>query len=347
MQVRSLQIDEHERLLELLDGWKLPDGWRGRDFFRRYLDLDPTFHRENVVVVEEAGELIACVQIFPRRLRLQGHSVPCGGIGSVFTRADRRRAGRASALLERAAALMVERGMELSLLFSDRTSFYEKLGWKSWRCQRALVRPIDSDNAHTPRLSEEFERSPFDGASDLEAVEAIHSAYSLSRSGTLVRERSLWEASFRLAGNPDEEFRVARRDGELLAYLRATRLNEVLMVTELGRLDQGAAALAALLVDLLQPRYDDPLATRDKPSSELRTFAVLPAFDDLPLSVELENRGVSSRSVDDRSCMLRCLKAPALAERLEVSLLPGEEGEAFLQRMLPQGSLVSWPADRF
>ena len=79
----------------------------------------------------------------------------------------------------------------------------------------------------------------------------------------------------------------------------------------------------------------------------LRSSALLPAFDDLLLTVGLEQRGVSAHPVEDLGAMLRCLNAAALAERLDVSLLPDEGNDAFLARILPHDSLVFWPADRW
>jgi len=132
MQIRTLRRDERERLLELLDLWALPDGWRGRDFFRRYVEDDPTFEDENVMVAEEAGELVSCVQIFPRPVRIRGRAVPMGGIGSVFTKPEQRHGGLARRLLELALERMRERGLLVSLLFGDER-IYHVLGWRAWR----------------------------------------------------------------------------------------------------------------------------------------------------------------------------------------------------------------------
>ena len=79
MEVRPLESHEREALLLLLDGWELPDGWRGRDFFRRYVEQDPTYADANVWVAEEDGALVSCVQIFPRTLRLAGAEIPTAG----------------------------------------------------------------------------------------------------------------------------------------------------------------------------------------------------------------------------------------------------------------------------
>ncbi len=101
------------------------------------------------------------------------------------------------------------------------------------------------------------------------------------------------------------------------------------------------------MAQLLAPREDDALVPAGQTSSALRSFAVLPAFDDLPLTVALEHRGVSSHPVDDESAMLRCLSVELLANRLDISLLPGEGDSPFLTRILPRDSFVFWPADRF
>src|SRR4029453_16203186 len=55
VEIRTLRRDEREALLELLDGWPLADGWRGRDFFRRYLEADPTYEDANVFVAGGGG----------------------------------------------------------------------------------------------------------------------------------------------------------------------------------------------------------------------------------------------------------------------------------------------------
>jgi len=143
-QIRPLHSDERDALVALLDGWELPDGWRGRasEFFRRYLDHDPTFEPRNVVVAERAGRLVACAQIFPRELRVRAGDalarVSVGGIGSVFTRPEARGGGVASAVLERAIAEMRARGMALSVLFAELHDFYGRLGWQLADTLRAV-----------------------------------------------------------------------------------------------------------------------------------------------------------------------------------------------------------------
>ena len=69
VQTQSPDVDTlGKAVLELLDPWDVGDGWRGRDFFRRYMELDPSYRDENFWVADDAGRLVSCVQVFPRRL---------------------------------------------------------------------------------------------------------------------------------------------------------------------------------------------------------------------------------------------------------------------------------------
>jgi GNAT superfamily N-acetyltransferase len=353
MQVRTLRASEREALLTLLDGWPQEDGWSGRDFFRRYVEDDPSFDEDNVWVATEAGRLVACVQIFPRGLRVRGRVVPSGGIGSVFTRPEVRASGVASALLSRAAEAMRERGMELSLLFAQRLDFYTKRGWRSWTRPRLLAKAPAREPRGAGAGASGAERAQagvaFDPARHLGAVKEVHRAYDAARSGVVERDDALWDASLLLAGNPREEFVVCEggEEGAVVAYARAIRMSGVLLVAELGRLEGRGAALASLVAGLLGPRGRDPLATPERPSPVLRAFAVLPCFDDPELMDALAGHGLALDCFPDPSSMLRCLDPPGLARRLELEIGAGEDAETFLARALPPAAWTFWPADRF
>jgi GNAT superfamily N-acetyltransferase len=347
VEIRTLDAGERDAWLDLLDQWELPDGWTGRAFFGRFIEDDPTFSDENVWVADDGGELVAAVQIFPRELRVLGHPVPTGGIGSVFTREDRRRKGIAGQVLDASILAMRERGMELSLLFASRFDFYGSHGWVSWKNQRAWMRRRQDGEQPRPASDpQDIEITRFDLERDLAGVVALHDEYSSSRSGTVVRDDALWEASFDLAGNPDEELVVARRGGETVAYLRLVQLYGKLVATELARTDD-AEPLAILVDDQLRPRSPDVLCGPDDSSEDMRSALLLPSFDDLPFTVSLEQRGINAQVVDDPTNMLQCLNAGALAARLDVSLRSEETPTEFLERVLPPESFVFWPADRF
>ena len=345
--IRTLRSDERERVLALLDEWPLSDGWRGRDYFRRYIESDPNYADENFWVAEQGGELVACVQIFPRALRVRGAAVPIGGIGSVFTHEKARGSGVASQLLEAAAAAMRERAMEVSLLFASRHAFYARLGWTLWPRQRPLWLGADASAAPgAPRRIDAFDR-----ARDLDAVMGLHEHYAASRDGTVVRSRAFWLGHFGFAGNPTEEFLVARdAAGRIEAYIRVSLLEGFCAVLELGRDEspEGASALAELAVRSAAPRDGDPFAARaGKASADFRRVLLAPAYDDAALDAALAARGVLVKHFEEKGSMFRVLNAAALAQRLGASLGPGESPEALLARLLPPQRLVFWPADRF
>jgi GNAT superfamily N-acetyltransferase len=353
-EIRLLRDDEREALVALLDGWDTPDGWPGSagDLFRRYLDRDPTFAPRNVVVAERAGRLVGCVQIFPRALRARAGgaadgplvAVPVGGIGSVFTRPEARGRGVASALLERAVAEMRTRGLELSVLFASRHAFYERLGWQLVPRPRALW--LRGDDAATP--SRPADR--FDAARDLADAFALHEAHSGARAGTWLRDAAFFRAQLAFAGNPGEDFLLARdASGHLLAYARAAVLEGVLLATELARRPEpdAAEALADLVLALLQPLERDPLAPPGRSSAALRSLLVAPCLEDRALLDALVRRRVDCKPFASRDAMLRLVDAEALARRIAVPRAPGEDDAAWLGRAFPPQRLVLWPADRF
>jgi len=351
--IRTLRASEREALLDLLEGWELPDGWSGRAFFRRYLEQDPAYVDENVWVAEEAGRLVSCAQIFPRRLRLDPAlgdvTVPVGGIGSVYTHPESRGSGVASELLRAALRAMRERGMPLSLLFASRLAFYGRLGWESWPASRLVLRRGAAVSpAGSPAA---YEVAPFDGVRDAAAVASLHAAYSGARPGTLPRDTEAWQTSFRLAGNPREEIHVARRAGEALAYARSLPLYGLLQLGEVGRRDDedGAGALAALVAHVLTPRAapGEPFDVPGKPSETLRSLAIAPNPHDPALLAALAARGIAAQPVPDPGAMLACLDPAALARHAGVTPGAHEGPQDLLRRVLPPARFVFWVTDRF
>jgi len=364
VELRTLRPGEREALLELLGGWEMGPPWAGRAaaFFRRYVEDDPGFREADVHVAVEEGQgapagrdgatagsrpdrLLACVQIFPRRVRtVGGGELPLGGIGSVFTRPEARGRGLAGALLARAEADLRARGVPLGMLFAGPVDFYARRGWLPWPFARALYLRRqgwrrEGGPAGTEILAFEPDR-------DLEAVRRLHAAYAADRPGTLARDAAAWRASLWVAGNPDEDFRVVRRRGRVSAYARHVHLEGHPVLAEFGRAPspEAAADLAALL------------------DAMLGKGAFGPAPADPVLEAELARRSFGVEALPDPGSMLRCLDAAALAEACGAAPPPspadatGSRGdrtpdekpeEALLRRLLPPERCLFWPADRF
>lgn len=358
MEIRTLAAQERLKFADLLDDWRLAEGWTAGDRFRSQVEYDPTWADENVLVAVEGGRLLGGISILPRQIRILGHPVPAGGISNLFTTPALRRRGIATDLLERGAEILRQRGLELAIAFPGAApataDFFDKRGFVGWRGQQSILR-VDPEaslrGATTDPGNITFEPIASENERALQSIKAIHAAYAASRSGGVVRDDALWRACFHLSPAPFEEFWLARRGGLAVAYARASILDDVLTATEIGRFEDGADALARLIAHLLEPRAEDPLlrgaiASRIT-SRELRSFLVLPTFDDIGLTVALEHRGIRSHPMDDARASLRCINLAALAARLDVDVQRGEDGQGFLRRILPPDGMVYWPADRF
>src|SRR5216683_4990585 len=191
MEVRAARHNERDEVLDLLALW-----YNDREFFARYNQLDPRFRDELCLVARDDGRLVSTAQIFDRAINLDGHAVPMGGIGSVFTLEEYRHKGVASALMRLAVETMVRRGFEVSLLFAERLTFYSQFGWRAVQRKFSILAGAANINAPTHFLIDIF-----DETRDLAAIAEIHRAYSGRFNVTAVRDQSAWRANLRFAGN--------------------------------------------------------------------------------------------------------------------------------------------------
>ncbi|MFQ5700143.1 MAG: GNAT family N-acetyltransferase [Myxococcota bacterium] len=311
---RWLERRERERFLDLVEA-----AFGERDLFARYLDLDPALDYRDTLVASVGERLVGCVQIFSKRIRLRGRAVSLGGIGSVATHPDYERRGIATQLLRLAIETMQHRGMLLSLLFTGRTTFYERLGWIAVP-RRALALRASATPAPGAR--------PFAPA-DLPAVRQLYDAYTRHCETTTVRDTRYWKAQLRYAGAPDEDFRVVERAGHIVAYARRIVLEGHALIMEQARAQDAAADLATL-VGSLAPA-DSPL--------------IVPRAPDPALEVGLRECCERLDAVEWPDTMWRVLDRAALE-----SLSQGDPGasDAELLRDLVGGErAVYWTSDRF
>ena len=357
MEIRTLKAHERPTLAGMLDEWRLAEGWTAGDRFRQHVEFDPTWSDQNIFVAVERDRILSAVSILPRHLKILGHNIPTGGLSNLYTEPKSRGRGIATELLERVCDEMRSRGLELAVIFPGAppatSAFFDKRGWHSWGGQQTILRRDPDAKTAGEEKREEIELQPIGAADEraLQSVKSIHAAYGASRSGTIVRNDDAWRACLQLTPSPREEFWVARRGGLTVAYARASIIEDVLTITEIGRFEDGASALAILVASLLVPREDDELikgaAAGRIASEQLRSFVILPTFDDIGLTVALEHRGIRSHPMDDARASFRCVNLIGIASRLDVDLLADEDGRDFLKRILPPDAMVFWPADRF
>ena len=125
IELRTLQPVERSAFLDLMEV-----AFSERDLFARYLEVG-LVGPDDTLVALDGTRLVSSVQIFDKRIRLGRAVAGVGGIGSVATHPEYERRGLATLLLRRAIEEMQRRGHCLSLLFTGRLSFYDRLGWES------------------------------------------------------------------------------------------------------------------------------------------------------------------------------------------------------------------------
>ncbi len=315
MEIRTLEARERMKVAATFDGWRLAEGWTAGDRFRQQEAFDPTWSDENVFVAAEEDRILALLSILSRDLKILGYVIPAGGIGNLFTDPGSRR-NSSSAPVMRCA-----RGRS-----NWRWSFRERL-----RQRRRSSPSADGTPGVVNRRF--FGWVPVDRpeATDLWAVPVVTSSNSCSSA-------------------PMTSARFSRSNRPTPPTPRVEAARPFVMMRS-GALASRADALARLIVSLLEARKEDSLVAGEalgrSSSGALRSFLVLPTFDDIGLTVALEDHGIRSHPMDDVRASFRCVNLAGFASRLDVDLPPDEDGSAFLRRILSPDAMVFGPADRF
>jgi predicted acetyltransferase len=319
MQIREMRAEDREAVLDLLE-----HAFGLRELFCRYMDFDPAFSCSDILLASEADALVGCVQVFAKSIRLRGEKVELGGIGSVATRAAERGKGVSSELLDHAIARMRERGMQLSLLFAAPIApLYDRLGWLRFPLPLLRLQPAEPSQEAPKAAGRAFE------SADLPQVAELYQSYTEELSGPTVRDERYWRGQLRTAGTPEEDFRVAEKKGELVAYARVASFNGRLRGLEYARSSRGADALAELL------------AAHAYGPGTLH----VPFVRDPQLAKALDKRGIATKLSRDPGPMWRVLDRAAIAKLAE--LPESSTDEQLLAPLVGAPELVYWPSDRF
>ena len=360
MDVRAARHNERDEVLDLLALW-----YNDREFFARYNQLDPTFRDELCLVARDGGRLVSTVQIFDRAINLDGHSVPMGGIGSVFTLEEYRHKGVASALMRLAVDTMVREGFEVSLLFAERLTFYNQFGWREVDRKFSILagggglKPANSDGW------DRFEIDVFDETRDLPEVAEIHRAYSGRFNVAAVRDRPAWRANLRFAGNQpmrpgegsEEYFTICReRGGRIVAYARVTRFHGVSMVMEFGYRPGDDDAMLATFKYLAEEASGAAISLRrvgdhrrsallrGTPDSSSASMLVTHTAHDLDLEKKIANAGCPIAHHVDNNYMWRILAPEKLARRFAMA---PEAASTHAFDLFSDSNSLFWTSDRF
>lgn len=316
VEYRRLREGEREAFLDLMEAAFVDEQ---RAHFARYLDHDPLLGHDETLVALDAGRIVAAVQIFTRTIGLRGEPVLLGGIGSVGTHPEFERRGLSSELLRRAIDEMGDRGMALSLLFTGRTSFYQRLGWVQIPHPLLVARRRDHAGDGVGRAFR---------SADLPAVQRVYDGYSGTRDGATLRDEVYWRAQLRFAGQLDEHFVVLERAGRIVAYARRIRFHTLARIIEHGCERGHEGDLAELLLSL---------APADAP-------IFLPHCDAV-LEAALAARAASCDRIAFPDQMWRVLDRTRLVALAEVDATIDDA--SLLGALVSGPDAVFWPADRF
>lgn len=322
LQLRTIAGDERDAVLDLLSEW-LHD----RAFFARYFQHDPSFRDELCFVAWNGNRPVSTFQVFRKQVRIGEAVLQVGCVGNVFTTAEYRERRLASQLLQQGIDAMYRHGFDLSLLFAVRLKFYGALGWRSHVRNLVFIEPAAAPPRAAYRLARFEDR-------DLKAVAGVYDAYSGRLSGTTVRDADYWRGQLRYAGNPHEDFLVARAGDEIIAYARGTGLYDFYVIMEHGCLPGHSAALTQLVTHL------HGSAAASWPGT-ITQLGLEPQVQDA-----LRQQGLVVRQIEDVFWMWRPINPDSLAAKLR--LRPEDvHAEDFLFRILPPEHSVYWIADRF
>jgi len=322
LEFRTIVPHERDAVLDLLAEW-----FNDRAFFVRYFEHDGGFRDDLAFFAADKRRIVSTLQVFRRRVRINGIEVQVGGVGNVFTTAEYRERGVASGLLTQAVAAMDAHGFDLSLLFAVRLPFYGRLGWQSH------VRHLVFIERAAASSDGRYVLAPF-MEPDLDAAMGIYDAYNVGRSGPTVRDRLYWQGQLHHAGNPHEDFLVARSGREIVAYARGTPLYDFYVVIEHGYLPGHEDALVQLLCRL----HGTAAAAFPGMVTQL---AIAP-----DVQQRLRNRGLTLQPVEDVFWMWRIISPQRLAAKLGVDRASLDTDDVFY-RLLPPERSVYWIADRF
>jgi len=337
----SARFSERSEVLDLLALW-----YDDRSFFARYNEHDRAFRDELCLVARNNGRIVSTVQIFDRRVRLMGHEVAMGGIGSVYTLKDCRQRGIASELMKLSLQIMEREAFEVSLLFAERLKFYSGFGWESVQRQFTAISSADSIRAEST-----VELLGFQAERDLEEVSRVHESYSGRFDGTVVRDRDYWMGNLAYAGNPSEIFMVARDHSRIEGYGRAVTFHQIPMLMEYGYLPGCEKSALAIF------RHFGTMV-RDQPSHfafdpEHRNEAQKPSNAGILLSHTVHDSALEAQLKDadahlyqhpDNYYMWRVINSRKMAERLRCA--EAEAGKRMMDAVKATDSLY-WTADRF
>lgn len=138
---------------------------------------------------EDAGRIVAGLQLHRFQQWISGEAMPCAGVGTVTIAPTHRKRGLAAELMTMALRAARERGDIVSALYPFRTSFYRKLGYGNADEALQYQVPPEVLPDSEERLRVELLQSDESRAEALR----LFNDWAATQTGQMVREARVWD----------------------------------------------------------------------------------------------------------------------------------------------------------
>ncbi len=192
------------------------------------------------------GRVVVSLGTYPVQFQIRGEQVPGFAIGSVYTRPEYRGRGYAPQLVEYAEQFESERGMRMSILYSDiPQQYYAALGYQLCPALCGWCDPAIVENADAAKRLEEF-----DPAAAFDAMSQMYHDYHGGAAISIFRDAEYWQAMSSKFPH-DRFYWLTGTDGSRRAYARLTPDPHGLRILDYACGDQLSSTLAELYRSLL------------------------------------------------------------------------------------------------
>ena len=133
-------------------------------------------------------KIAAKLHLIPLSVKMNGASIPMGGISSVATWPEYRRKGMVKDLLTHALRKMKENGQLVSYLHPFSVPFYRKYGWEMAFAKKKYEIPME-------RIRKDWDASGYvkRGVTDISTFNTIYHTYTKQFNGSLIRDEKWWK----------------------------------------------------------------------------------------------------------------------------------------------------------
>jgi predicted acetyltransferase len=147
------------------------------------------YERDWLLAAFDGQEMVAGLAAIPFEMRINGAGIPLGGIASVSSLPERRRAGYVGGLMRASLKAMREAGQPLSALYTPHYSLYRRFGWEEASRILSYSFPPKLMRTRLPAPKGAYRRV---SAEDWRELDALYRASIADHNGAMLRPERWW-----------------------------------------------------------------------------------------------------------------------------------------------------------